>query len=89
MSCSCKKLNGYIISKCGYHYDKRKTIFQLYKKVRLELAALKAKELDTAHNTGSPKLLLRCRDYIAGVSGRSIKGDELLNELNEQLRAGA
>lgn len=52
MNCSCKKLNGYLISKCGYHYGKRKTIFQLYQKARLELAALKT-ELGTAHNTAS------------------------------------
>jgi len=41
------------------------------------------------HNTGSLKLLERCRDYIEGVSGRSIAGDQLLLELIEQLQAGA
>lgn len=35
--CSCKKLNDYIISKCGYHSNKPykcKTIFQLYKEAK-------------------------------------------------------
>lgn len=48
---------------------------------------IKVGTTSASHNTDNLKLLLRCRDYIAGVSGRSIKGDELLNELNEQLLA--
>jgi hypothetical protein len=54
MQCFCQKLNGYIVKKCGYHYDKRKTIFQLYKQARLELAALKSAEaLKPSHNSQS------------------------------------
>lgn len=38
-------------------------------------------------NAGSLKLLKRCREYIEGVSGRSLKGDQLLLDLIEQLQA--
>ena len=41
MGCCCEKKNGYVVQKCGYHYDKRKTIFQLYKEKRKELEAVK------------------------------------------------
>ena len=33
-------------------------------------------------NNTAVALLYRCRDYIYGVSGRSVTGDELLNDLN-------
>ncbi len=63
MKCCCKKMNGYIISKCCYHYDKRQTIFQLYKKVRLELAALKASGAP-AEQTGNNARVKICGNNV-------------------------
>lgn len=36
-------------------------------------------------NSDLMQLLVRCRDHIDGVSGRSLKGDGLLNEINAVL----
>ena len=49
MGCCCEKKNGYVVQKCGYHYDKRKTIFQLYKEKRKELEAVKGENESLMH----------------------------------------